>query len=54
MPSSRRQIAAATAAVRVRREVRIRRPRSRYEELDRAVSQQLIHIVGAFGRHSER
>jgi len=38
----------------VRREVRIRRPRSRYEQLDRAVSQQLIHIVGTFSRHSER
>jgi hypothetical protein len=38
----------------VRREVRIRRPRSCYEQLNRAVSQQLIHIVGTFSRHGER
>ena len=34
--------------------MRIRRSRSCHEQLNRAVSQQLIHVVGTFSRHSER
>jgi len=38
----------------VRREVRLRRARPCDEQLNRAISQQILDILGAVGRHSER
>ena len=38
----------------VRREVRLRRAHPCDEQLNRAISQQILDILGTFGRHSER